>query len=75
MFCAGGIIQLDNFRKMKGFGWPGFKKMNLYKQDKGNSACVAAFVDAVSSGAASPISFEELIEVHTMTFEAARLLA
>ena len=47
VFCAGRILQLDNFRTLKGFGWPGFKKMNLLKQDKGQRACVAAFVDAI----------------------------
>ncbi|PZN87107.1 MAG: dehydrogenase, partial [Candidatus Methylumidiphilus alinenensis] len=28
VFCSGRILQLDNFRKLKGFGWPGFAKMN-----------------------------------------------
>ena len=35
VFCGGRILQLDNFRKLKGFGWPGFVKMNLWRQDKG----------------------------------------
>ena len=25
VFAAGRVLQLDNFRKLKGFGWPGFK--------------------------------------------------
>ena len=28
VFAEGGVLQLDNFQKLKGFGWPGFKKMN-----------------------------------------------
>ena len=28
VFSAGAVIQLDNFRRMTGFGWPGFKKMS-----------------------------------------------
>ena len=28
-------------------GWKGFSKMNLWKQDKGQKACAAAFVEAV----------------------------
>ena len=24
VFCAGRILQLDNFRKLSGWGWPGF---------------------------------------------------
>lgn len=47
VFCAGGVIQLDNFRKMKGYGWPGFKKMNLWRQDKGQAPCASPFLDAV----------------------------
>ena len=35
IFSAGRVLQLDNFRKLKGYGWPGFGKLNLWKQDKG----------------------------------------
>jgi predicted dehydrogenase len=63
VFAGGGILQLDNFRKLKGFGWPGFRKQNLFKQDKGQVVCVKAFVDAVESGGESPIPFDEIVEV------------
>jgi len=71
VFAAGRVLQLDNFRKLTGFGWPGFKKMNLWKQDKGQKACAAAFVNAVSSGSASPIPLNELLEVARVTIDAA----
>jgi len=74
VFCGGGIIQLDNFRKMKGYGWPGFKSMKLGRQDKGNAACVQAFVNSINVGAASPIPDDELFEVHARTFEIADLV-
>ena len=48
--------------------------MNLWKQDKGQKACAAAFLSAVSSGGASPIPAEELFEVARVTLEADRLL-
>jgi predicted dehydrogenase len=35
VFCAGRVLQLDNFRKLKGYGWPGFKRMNLWRQTRG----------------------------------------
>jgi len=73
VFAQGRVIQLDNFRKMTGFGWPKFSKMNLWRQDKGQKACAAAFVDAIASGGASPIPFEELIEVAEATIAAADL--
>jgi hypothetical protein len=67
VFCAGRILQLDNFRKLRGFGWPGFRRLNLWAQDKGQSAAVAGFMEAVRSGGASPIPFDELIEVARVT--------
>jgi len=70
VFCRGAVIELDNFRKMAGFGWPGFRKMNLRRQDKGNKACVAAFVNAIEQGLPSPIPFQEIIEVSRATFDA-----
>ena len=63
VFCAGRVLQLDNFRKLNAYGWPGFNKMNLRRQDKGQKACAAAFLDAVRNGVAAPIPFEEIIEV------------
>src|SRR6266446_310855 len=38
VFCGGRVLQLDNFRTLRGFGWPGFKAMRLWKQDKGQTA-------------------------------------
>lgn len=74
VFAAGRVLQLDNFRKLKGFGWPGFKKMNLWKQDKGQSACAAAFLAAIENGSEAPISVEEIFEVARVTIEATEML-
>ena len=71
VFASGRALQLDNFRRLTGFGWPGFGKMNLWRQDKGQKACAAAFVRAVETGGAAPIPLEELIEVARVTIEAA----
>lgn len=74
VFIGGRILQLDNFRKLTGFGWSGFGKMNLWRQDKGQKACAAAFVQAVEQGHAAPIPFEEVIEVSRVTIEIAEAL-
>lgn len=74
VFTAGHSLQLDNFLKLRGFNWPGFKKMNLWRQDKGQSACAAAFLKAVETGGPSPIPAEELFEVARVTIEAAQIL-
>ncbi|TNZ89193.1 bi-domain-containing oxidoreductase [Vibrio parahaemolyticus] len=74
VFAAGRVLQLDNFRKLKGFGWPGFSKMNLWKQDKGQTDCAAAFLNAIESGKESPIPARELFEVARVTIEIAEQL-
>lgn len=74
VFCGGSVIQLDNFRSMTGFGWPGFTKQKLSRQDKGNAACAAAFIAAIKSGSAAPIPAAELFEVSTATLDAVELL-
>ena len=37
-------MELDNFRRLSGLGWPGFKQFNLFRQDKGHQAEISAFV-------------------------------
>ena len=63
VFAEGGVLQLDNYRTMKGFGWSGFKKMNIRKQDKGQKACAKAFVNALEGLEAVPIPADEIFEV------------
>ncbi|WP_446009478.1 bi-domain-containing oxidoreductase [Candidatus Electrothrix sp.] len=70
VFAGDAVLQLDNFRKLKGYGWQGFKKMNLMWQDKGQGACAAAFLESIAQGTAMPIPFEELIEVARVSIEA-----
>lgn len=74
IFCANRVLQLENFRRMTAFGWPGFRKMNLWRQDKGQRACTEEFVNAVRHGTSSPIPFGELVEVSRVCIEAARSL-
>ena len=72
VFCAGRVLQLDNFRRLRGWGWPGFSKMNLWRQDKGQAACARAFVDAVRTGGDAPIPVDELVEVARVSIELQR---
>jgi predicted dehydrogenase len=71
VFAAGRVLQLDNFRRLTGYGWPGFSRMNLWRQDKGQDACARAFVEAVRTGGPSPIPPDELLEVARVTIAAA----
>jgi predicted dehydrogenase len=67
VFCGGRVLELDNFRTLRGFGWPGFKSMKLWRQDKGQKACVEAFVSAIREGKPSPIPLSDLLEVARVT--------
>jgi predicted dehydrogenase/threonine dehydrogenase-like Zn-dependent dehydrogenase len=73
VFAAGRVLQLDNFRKLRGYGWPGFGKLNLWKQDKGQNACAAAFLQCVQGGVPA-IPSGEIFEVARVTIEAAQQL-
>lgn len=71
IFTNGRVLQLDNFRRLSGYGWPGFSKMNLWRQDKGQKACTQAFVAAITEGKPSPIPLSEIMEVSRVTIQIA----
>lgn len=71
VFSAGRVLQLDNFRALRGFGFRGFKKIKLWQQDKGQTQCVQAFLQCIEEGKPSPIPFSEIIEVTRVAIEAA----
>ena len=73
VFCAGRILQLDNFRKLSGYGWPQFRKLNLWQQDKGQRSCIAEFIHAIQVGEDSPIPWEEILEVSRRSCEIAMI--
>lgn len=74
VFAAGKILQLDNFRKLAGFGWPGFSKLNLWVQDKGQKTCVRAFMNSVAGGGGRPIPVHEIFEISRVSIEVATAL-
>jgi predicted dehydrogenase/threonine dehydrogenase-like Zn-dependent dehydrogenase len=74
VFCAGRVLQLDNFRKLRGWGWKGFTKMNLWRQDKGQAVCAKSFVDAVLGDGTAPITLDEVLQVSRASIEAQQLL-
>lgn len=63
VFANDGVLQIDNFRKLIGYDWKGFSKDKLMTQDKGQANCSTAFIESIQSGQASPISFDEIMEV------------
>jgi len=68
VFAGGGVLQLDNFRTLRGFGWPGLKSRSQWRQDKGHAAGAAAFVTALRDGGPAPIAWAEIAEAHRTLF-------
>lgn len=75
VFCAGRILQLDNFRTLRGWGWPGFSRMHLWRQNKGQANCVQAFVRAIKEGGEAPIAVEDIFHVSRISIDVAEALA
>lgn len=71
IFAKGRVLQLDNYQKLKGYGWPGFNKMNLWQQNKGQKNCAKSFIDAISKDNISPISIDEIFEVSRISIKLA----
>lgn len=71
VFAADAVLQLDNYRTLRGFGWPRFKKQSLWVQDKGQEACVREFLDAIRNGNEGPIPLEQIWEVSRISVEIA----
>lgn len=74
IFCDDAVLQLNNFRKLRGFGWKGFNKMNLWSQDKGQENCVDAFMESVRKGRENPIPQDEIFEVARVSVDIAEML-
>ncbi len=71
VFAGGRVLALDNFRRLRGYGWRGVARLWSWRQDKGQRACVRAFLEAVERGGPPPIAVDELFEVSRVTLELA----
>jgi len=69
IFTAGKILEMNNYKKLKGYGWDSFSVMRSFSQDKGNKNCVSDFVKSIKEGEASPIPFNEIIQVNRISIE------
>ena len=71
VFAEGRVLVLDNWRKLRGYGWKGFSKLNLWQQEKGNAACLGEWLRAIAKDGPLPIPFAELMEVSRWALRAA----
>lgn len=74
VFAEGRVLHLDNFRKLTGYGWPSFKRLSTWRQEKGQKECALQFVESIRQGAAAPIPYDEIIEVARVSVEVSNQL-
>jgi len=73
IFAAGRVLQLDNFRRLRGYGWKDFSHMNRWRQDKGVLSLVERFVAAVVAGNQELIPINGILEVSRISIELGNL--
>lgn len=73
LFADGGVIRIDNWRMMRGWGIAGVTTHLPHAQDKGHAALAAAFVRAVRGEGGPPIPPDELLEVSRWAILAGKL--
>lgn len=74
VFANGAVLQLDNFKALRSYGWPGFKGKKLLSQDKGQQACASLFMQAIQQGKPTPIPTHEIFEVSRVSVQVAQSL-
>jgi len=70
VFSEGRVAHLDNFRRMVGYGFRGFRKFKTFRMDKGHAAEFAAFTRRVAEGGAPLVSLDSLVNVTLASFAA-----
>ena len=69
VFTGGRILRLDNFRTLEGWGWPGFSRKSLWRQNKGQVECAHEFL---TGGTANNLeNAESLFDVSKISIEVA----
>ena len=67
------VLQLDNFKKLKGWGLKNFKNQTSFYQDKGQKSCVESFLKAIQYTGEDPIQRNQIFEVQRWLLEAIKL--
>ncbi|MCB9849360.1 MAG: bi-domain-containing oxidoreductase [Phycisphaerales bacterium] len=72
VFADGKVLRLDNFRVLKGYGWPNFKHMKTPSIDKGHLAEFENLVNAITNGGPEVMPFSRITNVMEATFAAVK---
>jgi predicted dehydrogenase/threonine dehydrogenase-like Zn-dependent dehydrogenase len=74
VFCNNSVLQIDNYRSLTGFNWPGFNKYKTFSQDKGQKNCIRLFTQALKEAHEVPIPFNQIIHTSRISIEIANSL-
>lgn len=69
IYSQGRILIIENFRKMKGYGFKGFSSMNT-QLDKGHKAQCKLLLEQVKTGSDPIIPFEDIVNTTKASFAA-----
>lgn len=69
IYSLGRTLVIDNFRKMKGYGFRKFSSMSG-RQDKGHKNQFSLLIKSVKEGGEALIPFDELVNTAKVTFAA-----
>jgi predicted dehydrogenase/NADPH:quinone reductase-like Zn-dependent oxidoreductase len=70
VFSDGRVLRLNNFRRLEGYGFKGFRKFKTFRMDKGHNAEFAAFARTLVTGGPSLIPLDLLVNVTLASFAA-----
>ncbi len=63
IYTEGKILEIDNFKSLKGYGFQKFNKLKLWKQDKGNEYCIKEYINFLNGKSFPIISYDDLFYV------------
>jgi hypothetical protein len=69
VYSEGRVLCLDNFRRLEGWGFSGFRKLKT-RLDKGHQAEFDEFVNRVAEGGTALIRLDQLVNVTLASFAA-----
>lgn len=69
IFCGGRALQINNFKTLRGWGFRGFNKLRLWRQDKGVNNLVENFISSIKLDQNNSIPIEDIFEVAKTTIE------
>ena len=70
VFSEGRVLCVENFRVLRGYGFPGFRTFRTRRQDKGHVSECASFVSRVAEGGDPLIPLKQVVNVTLASFAA-----